>query len=60
MGILHAIIGCLIGVLLFKLVSLVLPLEHYGIWSTGILVAFCLIATYGIGYAPKWWGKPVA
>ena len=63
MGIIQAICGCLAGVLIFKVLALVIPIASWGIWSTGILVALCLIGTYILGFAPQWWAnrpKPAA
>lgn len=56
MGILHALAGCFLGVLTFYVLNLVFKtLADHGEWSTGLVVALCLIWTWGIGYVPGWW-----
>lgn len=58
-AILRAVIGCLIGVLFFKLITLpgVLPvIASLGDWSTGILVAFCVVFCEVLGALP-WFAK---
>lgn len=45
MYILITFLGCLLGVVIFKLISMVTPMGSFGDWSVGLLVAFCLIGT---------------
>lgn len=52
MGIFRVVLGCLVGVCVFLLLALVTPIAHYGVWSTGLLVALCLIFTEVWAYAP--------
>jgi hypothetical protein len=49
MGILTTILGCLLGAVVFKLLSLVTPVADWGIWSTAILVALMLIFVSFVG-----------
>ena len=43
MSILHTIFGCLLGCIVYKLISLVVPLSSFGDYSIALLVALCLI-----------------
>ena len=52
MRILQVVLGCLLGVLSYLLIALVTPIASFGSWSTGLLVALCIIWVEVVGYAP--------
>ena len=49
MGFIITVLGCLLGAVIFKLLSLVIPIGDWGIWSTAILVALMLICVELLG-----------
>jgi hypothetical protein len=57
-GIVHALIGCFLGVATYLvLVVIHVPVDGHGEWSIGLIVALCFMWTWGIGYAPAWWAS---
>gem|GEM_PF-4305485 len=54
MGIVHTVIGCLLGVIFYLLIGLVTPIASWGAYSNGILVALCLIGVAVVGAFPFW------
>jgi hypothetical protein len=49
MGIVVTLLGCLLGAVVFKLLSLVTPVADWGIWSTAILVCLMLVCVNFVG-----------
>jgi hypothetical protein len=57
MNIIVTVIGCILGIAVYLLLSLVMPLASLGAYSTGIMVALCLIMTAIVGTVPWPWTK---
>jgi hypothetical protein len=57
MGVIHAIIGCLLGGLVYSICANYTPCGQWGTYSTCILVALCLVMTAWVGIWP--WGTIV-
>jgi hypothetical protein len=55
MSIVITVVGCLLGVVTYALLGLVTPIQHWGDYSTGILVALCLIWCAVVGTFPWPW-----
>lgn len=49
---LQTIIGCLLGIAIYLLFSLVMPLKSLGDYAVGIMVALCLIMVQVVGSFP--------
>lgn len=58
MNIIITILGCILGIAAYLILSMVMPLKALGDYSTGIMVAFCLIMTSAVGIAPFWKNVP--
>jgi hypothetical protein len=55
MAFLRDLVGCLVGILCFLLVSLVVPeVKGLGFWTVGIEVAFCFLGVRLVNSFP--WG----
>jgi hypothetical protein len=60
MNVLITVLGCLLGIAVYLLLSLVMPLKSLGDYAVGVMVALCLICVSIVGGIPwtNFWRKP--
>ena len=58
MNILITVIGCILGVAIYIVLSPALPFHLSGDYAVGFIVAFCLITIAALGYIPWFSRKP--